>query len=234
MTGRVGRTSMHLLAAAIDGSQWLSQKMLEFVRTLPFAIQHGMKVGQNIDILKNMAVDDDAVGKLTSIMSEAPVLAKGLKVALSTCWMWSEPSLGEVLYHAKKRQHNGETSKAVSSMLLEASMLFPLDAIIQQWLQEHAQIMKQVSEGETMQTVIKAREKLIAVGIKDVQRFVAAMAELHGHISPVGPGTGTLTEHQKKVMAGVVQEVFKFIDHHSFKPELTTQLEKALDVCDSM
>eukprot|EP00971_Amphidinium_carterae_P348983 6490779-Amphidinium_carterae.3 len=195
------------VASKVDESTFWRGRLTEYMEKCPYMLSHGFKVKEWGEFLKAMTVDVAVVEKLSSMCKEPLALEVGLRVgsmqdvkslfreAISMAWQFT----------STQASPSAALLNACRDLLQDASLAFPLDTAIPNFIQACVDLQVKVNYQKLCANVSAACEKVAQVDIADLTTFASAISTLQEKLAAFGPGTVDVHNASKDSMTKVVK-----------------------------
>eukprot|EP00971_Amphidinium_carterae_P013409 264424-Amphidinium_carterae.2 len=215
--GKTGRTSLHLVAAALDSNAGLKEKLEEYIAKSPMMLSQGGHVDKFTQTLGDIKMEPSAITTLQSVLVHLPALQQGLRSgSCDELLVLFRSRLEEVLAWAKTNgKADGALLAACSRLLMEASTLFPFDEKLQKNIQDVGLLIKNQSQEAVLQHLVDACGALacatdVTDGVElNADACLSAVFQVQEKVCNLGPGRSPLGEEHKAAIKKAVQSVYK-------------------------
>ena len=208
--GKTGKTPLMRMAAAIEGSSSLMSKLEEYLSKSPMMLEKGHTVEALKVQTMQLPQSLDGITEMLSILKELPALQQGLRSGSTDSLMSEAKTKVQQMWHWVEQTHvDSSILQAMSSMLAESTLVFPLEAPLQQCLLKCGTKLKEVGEKGLVKNLAASCEAVRPV-LGDLAGFAAAIGQVQDEATCIGLGTSQGDEELQKSIKNCLAAIMDF------------------------
>eukprot|EP00971_Amphidinium_carterae_P062674 1240566-Amphidinium_carterae.2 len=235
--GKPGKTITHQLGCSIGESTWFKKRIDEYLSVAPAMVTKGQELNLSLQALQKLPLSGQGLQTLLECAKKVPCYQQALKQ--KTCepllhllraeldkflqWVQVAPSL--------------ELLKQMSELLLECSIIFPLDKHISDGLVVVSDLQQRCHNQDLMKGMEEKCDNLTSVDLSEIDKLKSCLGDLSVELGKLGAGTSPINQQLHDKMLKVVKVVNAFAKTVEFK-EVNGQsklvLESGVDVGQKM
>eukprot|EP00971_Amphidinium_carterae_P330590 6463700-Amphidinium_carterae.3 len=229
--GKCGKSSMVMVAAAVESNSWLLSRLQEYMAKSPAMLSMGHAVAEGVATLQGLVVDSTAIPKVAHLLKSVPTLQQSLRANACDSLVVQLRDSIDALWQQHQSFSDVALLREFSELLMSAGILYPLDAAIQKYILDLGEKIRTTSEVEVLNGLMAKCNALTEVDINVPSLFKECLSALADTVQPLSVNASQLQESHQSSILVTLKTIHAFANQHNLTvAEIQVVVELSINV----